>query len=84
VRHRPRLHLVPSSLSSLRSEWVAHPLYNSQLPVNVHTQDSIINEAGYVGLACADVCRTLDRGTNGRRVDEFNQSVFEAIGQLTT
>ena len=44
------------------------------------------NEADYVelGLACADVCKALDRGMNGRRLDELNQSVFEAIGQLTT
>jgi len=46
----------------------------------------MINEEDYVdlGLACADVCRVLDRGMNGRRVDEFSRSVFEAIGQLTT
>ena len=46
----------------------------------------MINEIDYVelGLACADVCRALDRGMNGRRVDELSQSVFEAIGQLTT
>ena len=44
------------------------------------------NEADYIelGLACADVCKALDRGMNGRRLDELNQSVFEAIGQLTT
>ena len=50
------------------------------------TQDSMMNEEDYVdlGLACADVCRALDRGMSGRRVDEFSQSVFEAIGQLTT
>ena len=46
----------------------------------------MINEADYVdlGLACADVCRALDRGMHGRRVDEIGQSVFEAIEQLTT
>jgi len=37
-----------------------------------------------LGLACADVCKALDRGMNGRSVDELSQSVFEAIGQLTT
>ena len=49
-------------------------------------QDSMINEIDYVelGLACADVCRALDRGMNGRRVDGLNKSVIEAIGQLTT
>ena len=46
----------------------------------------MINEADYVdlGLACADVCKVLDRGMRGRRMDEFGQSVFEAIEQLTT
>jgi len=46
----------------------------------------MINETDYVdlGLACADVCRVLDRGMRGRRVDELDQSVLEAIGQLTT
>ena len=43
------------------------------------------NKADYVelGLACADVCKALDRGMNGRRLNELNQSVREAIGQLT-
>ena len=44
------------------------------------------NRTDYVelGLACAEVCKALDRGMNGRRVDELSQSVFQAIGQLTT
>ena len=43
------------------------------------------NKLDYIelGLACADVCRALDRGTNGKRVNELNQSVFQAIEQLT-
>ena len=49
-------------------------------------QDSLANKTDYVdlGLACADVCKALDRGTNGKQVDELSQSVFEAINQLTT
>ena len=44
------------------------------------------NKTDYVelGLACADVCKALDRGMNGRRVNDLSQPVFEAIGQLTT
>ena len=44
------------------------------------------NEVEYVelGLACANVCRALDRGVSGRGAGELNQSVFEAIGELTT
>ena len=57
----------------------------SQLIVDKRTQDSMANEADYIdlGLACADVCKALDRGLNGRRADELSQSVFEAIIQLT-
>ena len=49
-------------------------------------QDSMAYNAYYVdlGLSCADVCRALDRGTNGRRVDELSQSVVEAIQQFAT
>ena len=44
------------------------------------------NRTDYVelGLACAEVCKALDRGVNGRRMDELSQSVFEAIEQLNT
>jgi len=46
----------------------------------------MINEVDYVdlGLACADVFGVLDRGMRGRRVDELDQSVLEAIERLTT
>jgi len=45
----------------------------------------MINKTDYVdlGLACADVCRALDRGVKGRRVDELSRFVLEAIAQLT-
>ena len=44
------------------------------------------NKADYVelGLACADVCKALDRGMKGRKLDDLSQSVREAIAQLTT
>jgi len=44
------------------------------------------NQTDYVelGLACADVCTALDRGLNGKRLNELNNSVCEAIKQLTT
>jgi len=44
------------------------------------------NEADFVelGLACADVCKALARGTDGRRVDQLSQSILDAIEQLTT
>ena len=45
----------------------------------------MVNEMDYVdlGLACADVCRALDRGMGVRRAEDLSQSVFGAIGQLT-
>ena len=51
-----------------------------------HSQDSMANELDYVelGLSCADICRALDRGMDGRRLEEFSQSVCDAIHQLTT
>ena len=46
----------------------------------------MLNKLDYVqlGLACADVCKALDRGVNGRRLDEISSSVREAMEQLTT
>ena len=44
------------------------------------------NKTDYVelGLACADVCKALDRGMDGKKLDDLSQSVRDAIGQLTT
>ena len=44
------------------------------------------NDVDYVelGLSCADICRTLERGMNGRRLNGLSQSVCDAINQLTT
>jgi hypothetical protein len=49
-------------------------------------QDSMTNEADCVelGLACADVCAALSRGLNGKLLKDLNDSVWEAINQLTT
>ena len=48
-------------------------------------QDSMANEQDYVdlGSTCANVCGVLDRGLNGRQLDELSQSVLEAIQGLT-
>ena len=44
------------------------------------------NNSDYVelGLACANVCNALDRGMNGKNLDELTGSVCDAISQLTT
>jgi hypothetical protein len=49
-------------------------------------QDSMANQADYVelGVACADVCIALDRGLSGKLLKDLNDSVCEAISQLTT
>ena len=49
------------------------------------SQDSMANELAYVdlGLSCADICKALDRGMNGRQLEEFSQSVRDAMAQLT-
>ena len=54
--------------------------------VFTYGQDSMLNEIDYVelGLACGEVCKALIRGMDGRRPDDLNQSVREAIEQLTT
>ena len=46
----------------------------------------MVDREDYVklGLACADVCRALDRGLNGRQADQLSRSVYEAIEQLAT
>jgi len=42
------------------------------------------NQVDYVelGLACADVCTALDRGLSGKRLEDLDGSVSEAINQL--
>ena len=46
----------------------------------------MINQVDYVelGLACVDVCTALGRGLNGKKLNDLNNSVCEAINQLTT
>ena len=46
----------------------------------------MVNEQDYVelGLSCADICRALDRGMNGKKLDDLSKSVCDAINQLTT
>jgi len=46
----------------------------------------MVDEVDYVelGLACADVCTTLNRGLNGRSLKDLNNSAREATTQLIT
>ena len=47
-------------------------------------KDTIANEQDYVDLAlfCAHICKTLERGLEGRQLDELRKSVLVAIEQL--
>ncbi|KAF9785155.1 hypothetical protein BJ322DRAFT_1108619 [Thelephora terrestris] len=49
-------------------------------------RDTMGNKQDFLdlGLTCANVCKALNRGLNGKRPDEFSESVREAIEQLTT
>ena len=44
------------------------------------------NAQDYVelGLSCADICKALDRGMNGKKLGDLSKSVCDAIYQLTT
>ena len=44
------------------------------------------NKSDYVdlGLTCANVCKALHRGMDGRKLDDLSQSVHEAIKELET
>ena len=44
------------------------------------------NQESYVdlGLTCASVCASLERGLRGKRLEELSESVREAIDQLAT
>jgi len=50
------------------------------------SQESMINALDYVelGLFCSDICRALDRGVDGKKLNDLNRSVCDAINQLTT
>ena len=44
------------------------------------------NKADYVelGLSCADICRALERGMDGKKLSDLNKSVCDAVNHLTT
>ena len=44
------------------------------------------NDQDYVdlGLSCADICKALERGMDGKKLGDLSKSVCDAINQLTT
>ena len=65
---------------------VRPPLIDEDKLLTYIVQDTVANDQDYVdlGRACGEVCQALDRGVDGRRLDELSRSVLGAIGQLTT
>ena len=37
-----------------------------------------------LGLTCADICKVLSRGIDGKRADQLNRPILEVIVKLTT
>ena len=48
-------------------------------------KDLTVDGLDYVelGLFCVDICRVLDRGMNGKKMDDLSQPVYDAINGLT-
>ena len=46
----------------------------------------MVNDQDYVdlGLSCATICGALERGMNGKKLNDLSKSVCDAINQLTT
>ena len=69
-------------LTMIMVRFESFPMKHSRFTDN---QDSMANKSDYVelGLTCADVCKALNRGMNGKKLDDLSQPVREAIEQLT-
>ena len=50
-------------------------------PKSTHNQDTLANEQDYVehGLSCADICKALDWGMNGKKLGDLDESVCDGI-----
>ena len=59
--------------------------YVGQLQANRSIEDTMMNKEDYVELAltCANVCIALNRGLNGKQLEDLKTSVCKAIKQLT-
>ncbi|KAF9782743.1 hypothetical protein BJ322DRAFT_1110630 [Thelephora terrestris] len=92
VGHDGDLSLLTTSIGTLNlaernsSIKPAKNVFGSARALLAAIRDSTANEQDYVklGLSCVDVCQALDRGLNGRRMDDLNNSILGAIEKLTT
>ena len=59
--------------------------FEMKFPPFTHIQDTMANEQDYVdlGLSCADICKALERGMDGKSLNDLSKSVCDAINQLT-
>ena len=50
-----------------------------------HNQDTMANEQDFVdlGLSCVRICKALERGMDGKSLNDLSKSVCDAINQLT-
>ena len=50
----------------------------------IHTQDMMANKQEYIelGLSCAKTCKALERGMDGRELDELSEPMQGAISEL--
>lgn len=51
-----------------------------------HRQDTMAHEQDYVKLAmfCAEICKALEQGIDGKKLKDLSESVRDAINKLTT
>ena len=51
-----------------------------------YRQDTMVNKQDYIklGLFCAGICKTLERGIGEKKLDDLSESVRGAINELTT
>jgi len=64
---------------------VSFLLFRHEIFQLTYGQDSMANDMDYVelGLFCSDICKALERGMNGKKLEDLSQSVCDAINQLT-
>ncbi|KAF9792061.1 hypothetical protein BJ322DRAFT_9175 [Thelephora terrestris] len=64
----------------------ARAIFGSVAVILATIEESFHKQQNYIKLGqhCVDICRVLDRGTRGKRMERLSQSVREAMDQLMT
>ena len=65
---------------------VSSLVFRDEMLQLTYSQDTMANEQEYVelGLSCADSCKALERGMDGKALNDLSKPVCDAISQLTT